>query len=196
MWNDCINNFPSCFEIDWNSGRIEKQSGNCWCDHIPFFVTSKLKSTAIRRTAVRETLGIMGDKLSAALKPLEHHSGIVTRGFRGTLNWSPITPRGKFFDVNSSSVYLFFFFWKQNVSCEIFRSLVSETIRKKCFLWCFFLHADEYKFLFSFEWLNRFWNGIFLLAFCIFFLQTKNILRTGKKGNDELSERLASHGVQ
>ena len=42
----------------------------------------------------RLSLGIMGEQLWAPFKPLEHNATIVPRGLRGTLNYSPMMPRG------------------------------------------------------------------------------------------------------
>jgi len=128
----------------WNrlefSACVQKQSGNCCCDHFPFFRTSKLISISfdvhlenLQRSAVQlsERLASLGIIAGVHLKPLEHHSPIITWGLRGDLTWFPIMPRdasaSRTADVNSSSIYLFFFFMRKYLA-------VSETIRKKCFL--------------------------------------------------------------
>ena len=53
------------------------------------------KTSAIRRIAVRETSvsGRHGGSIQAPLEPCVHHSPIVLRVSRGTLNWAPITAR-------------------------------------------------------------------------------------------------------
>jgi len=48
------------------------------------------KTTMTRRTTVSR---LHDGSIEAPLKPLEHHSTMVPRGSRWTLNWTPIMPR-------------------------------------------------------------------------------------------------------
>ena len=72
----------------------------------------------------------IGAQLRAPLKPPEHHSTMVSRGFGGALNWTPILMRGVRLSVSRCN----FFFLSENIGNNQF------------FIWCVFrisisLHA-------------------------------------------------------
>ena len=51
------------------------------------------KKIVAAKTATIASLGIMGSQFRALLKPLKHHSTMVSRGLRRALNWAPIIGR-------------------------------------------------------------------------------------------------------
>ena len=49
---------------------------------------------ATSRCTVLASLGTMEAQFGAPLKPLEHHKHYGIEGFKGSLNWAPMMPRG------------------------------------------------------------------------------------------------------